>query len=278
MNSNFKSRASDRLIASLMDRGISVTANIHDAVQVTPTLFKIIATFSTLSAEPHLLQQAVAASLSNDFSVVENSFRRLKSQQQAAVGFIRVNTVSKPYDDTAVASLQLMRGDSKQTAGNLLMDETDQSLWSVQASGDSKYLVRQAPENLSELVQMARVRAFNVPRLGQMALASLQSNDYIAFVHPVTQEIAHGFKVAEDADTIKVLCGVGETVDVNPDLVVESAHLGDAIVQHAVEAKIDLPDQAKSKSDMTSYYEVLYGKAPEFFTELKDIIQRHAAL
>jgi hypothetical protein len=128
------------------------------------------------------------------------------------------------------------------------------------------------------LVQLARVRAFNVPRIGQMALASLQTNDYIAFVHPVTQEIAHGFKIAEDADTIKVLCGVDETVDIDPELIVESAHLSDALVSYAAEAKVDLPDQAKSKSDMVNYYSVLYGKAPEFFGELKDIIQRHAAL
>jgi hypothetical protein len=128
------------------------------------------------------------------------------------------------------------------------------------------------------LVQLARVRAFNVPRIGQMALASLQTNDYIAFVHPVTQEIAHGFKLSEDAETLTVMCSDQSTVTVSPDLVIESAHLSNTIAEYAVESKIDLPDVAKSKGDMTAYYSQLYGKAPEFFTELKEIIQRHAAL
>ena len=264
----------NRVLARMGAR-IAVTANVHDHAELDTGLFKVVCTLTTDKADADAVRHAVAAALGNELSVVEGSFRVVPSAAvPAVVGFVRANNVSKPYTEEAASRMTVV-------AKNILMDKDDESLWEVRSAAGSKYLVRQVGDDLGQLVQLARVRAFNVPKLSQLVTSSFGQHEYVAYVDKTTQTLKHGFVLGAvecegDEDDLAVYSDIGDEIVIDPDTVVESAFVGDALKEIAAEKQIDLPANLNSREGMKSYYEAMFRYAPEYVTMLNGIIDQHA--
>lgn len=267
----------NRIINKFALRCATVTAAIHDSQQITDSLFKVIATFTTLETDSTQLNQAVAACLKNEMSAVPGSFRVIShAGVPAAVGFVRANRVSVEYTEEVAGKMKAM-------AKNILMSPEDESLWEVRSSGDSKYLVRQAGDNLADLVALAKVRAYNVPKLSAMATASLTANqEVVAYIDVATEEVAYAAVIGtvdQDGKEMLLCYTEGrEEATIDPELVIESAFVGDAIKEIAAEKSYDLPASLHSKADQQKYWDVLFQYAPEYAQMMKDMVNQHSAL
>jgi hypothetical protein len=274
--SMFKETAQDRILNRFAAKHRDVTASIHDYEQCSNTLFKVVATFSDADVTADRLSLAIAASLGNEFSVVEGSFRTIpKSGVPSAVGFVRANRHSMEATESALAGMQVM-------AGNILMSKEDESLWEIRSSGDAKYLVRQAQDDLSGLVALARVRTINVPKLSAIATMSPSANkEVIAYVDVESEEVVLaavlGTVQDKDGNDMILAYAGGEDLVINPALMVESAFVGEAIKEIAAERGYDLPADLNSKDGQKKYWDVLFQYDTGYATMLKQMVDQHAA-
>ena len=250
-----------------------VVAGIHDAKPINKSLVKVVATFSTLDVDANQLQMALAKLFGEAASAIPGSFRPLRgSKTPAAVGFITANTVIVDYDEKVVAKMKVM-------ASNLLMDSADESMWEIRSSGPAKYLARVQNEDLAELVQLANVKAFHVPMLNRVALASISSSEFVGYIDTINNEMKYGFVVKAGDESIDVLpLGEDEAETIENDLIVESAHLNGADQELAAKAGIGQPSNASDKASLVEYYKELYAYDPDYMKQMVAIIEGHAAL
>lgn len=267
----------NRLLDKFLSRQANmVSASIHDFEQVSPTLYRVIATFSSRDWEAEKMGQALASCLGNEFSPVPGSFREVTAGVPAAIGFVRANREVRELTAAVEGQMKVM-------AKNILMDKSDDSLWEVRSNGDSRYLIRQtAGDDLGKVMQTAKVRAYNVPKLAVMATASLSRREIIAYVNYQTEEVHLAGVLAsvdgEDGEQLEVLDENGETQVVDPNAVVESAHLKGEIEAIAAEKGVDLPANLNSKEGMISYYNTLFQYAPDYAKQLREIIDQRAVI
>ncbi len=254
----------------------SVIANLHDSKQITPTLFRVIATLSTEKVDGTKIAHAISAALDNNMSAVAGSFRSIgHAGVPAVVGYMRANRESVPFTEEAASKMKVV-------ATNILMSNEDDSLWEVRSSGDAKYLVRQRSDDLGQLVQMARVRAYNVPKLSHLVVSSFGKMEYVAYVCAKTEELKHGFvlgmkECAEDEDDKLVVYSEDKVEEeIDPDQVIESAFVGESLKVIAAEKGWDLPANLNSKQGMLDYYGKMFDYAPDYKAQLDDIISDHS--
>lgn len=155
--------------------------------QVTPTLAKVVITHANLEKlSKDQIRHEIASLFDFKASPVEASFRSIHTTSlPAIVGFVRVNRESKPYNQKEVASLRVL-------AANMFMDETDDSLWSVKATGDGqKMLCRQVKEDIAQLLETAAVHVHRAPELSSIASYALPG-DVVAYVDPKTETVKRG--------------------------------------------------------------------------------------
>lgn len=248
-----------------------VVAQLHDMKEVNKDLAKVIVSFSVDSHDKDKNFLAVANLFDGMARPIEGSFRMIPSNQAyAAVGFVTKNTEVR---SCTVASLQKY----KVMAGNLLMDETDESLWELKTTGGSKYITRHSEETLGELVALASIKhhgeLVKVGSLNQLVMASVQNGEYVVYVSPKSLEVKSGFVLAS-GDSIEVLDVENDSLEeIDEDSVIESAYLKTS----EIAAEVSMPSQG-SKSAMREYYKNLYSYAPDYFKKMSEIIDSNAAL
>jgi len=276
----------DRVVARMQAATSLIVASIQDYKEISPNLCKVVVAFNTNDADNSQRFNALAALFQGHARPVEGSFRWIPNAAvPAAVGFIARNVEIKPYVAAAAASFKAM-------ASNLLMDETDNSLWEVHTAGEDKYLARHSEESLAELVALASLKnehhRHDIPALARLATADAQSNEYVAYVHPQNLELSHGYVMATDSaseegseDTMQVVdVESQDRVDLNPELVVESAFLNGSDLEYIRSKQIAVtfsPDTWNA-AEMKAYYRQVFSYAPEYLRELEKIIDSHSVV
>ena len=254
-----------------------------------PNMYKVIISMSSIQADKNQLTKAVAAVFDNLAAPIENSFRKIPNVHGHTyyVGFVARNREIKDYETASVEKMKVM-------AGNLLMDDEDQSLWEVRSNGDTKYLARHAGDNLEELVCMASMTTDNYavaqPEFARLGVTAFQRGEFLAYVNPKTLEVSHGWVLA-DADTGESLDvlefdeeknpGELDRVQVDPEMVVESAYVNVEQVDELKEFAATLKAQGgayDSPEAMKNFYEKVYGYDAAFWKEFKQILDNRSTI
>jgi hypothetical protein len=254
-NLNF-SRIASRFAAK---GGNLVVANVHDFTRLASgKVFRVVV--SCVAGEKDRMAHAISEALKHEASVVPGSFRKLP-QENAHVGYIVPNNKVRDYNQKTLSSMQVL-------CSNMLMDNNDESIWTVKSSGDTKYLCRQSEEDLSELIQIAKVRSTQIPSCSAV-LANVGTTvlEYAAFVDPHKNTVRFGFITAANERDVSILArDSGRVVTLDKQLVIESADLSN-----------EFEEVAYSNQELTDYYRQVYGFDPDYFNDLDDVINQRAS-
>lgn len=266
---------------SIIARVNSFSVNLQDFEMVSPTLAKVLITYSGTAPIKEEVRASIARMFGQQASPVENSFRSLERTggSKTLAGFIRYQSDVKEYDETAADN----QGRYKQMASNLLMDNDDKSMWEVKAGNTGKYLVRHGEEDLSELVHLAHAKKSGQPSLSQIASVPAEPKEFAAYVDVKQEEVMHGYVVARTRDglSMSVLAfengSAGDTVEIQTSQLVEVADLDGEDEQAA---GVKMPVTAAGTIDREAqieYYRKLYGSyAPQYVQSLIDMIDQHS--
>lgn len=218
---------------------------------------------------------ALTAMLGGTARPIANSFRRINSKVEArvvSVGYLTVNPIVEELTDDRRANMTTL-------AKNVLMDNTDESLWNLKETSGGLFITRQADEELGELLaSVAR------PRVGVVATASIAScqpnaGEYVAFVDVNSDEMVHGFVLAAGGETASVLPhGQDEAVSVHNDMIVASlagVDTDDNFLERQMKRETAGINDAET---LKAYYRKLYAYNPEFLAEFEQMIDRQASL
>lgn len=285
-------------------RATTAAVSITGFQKVTPTLAKVVISHANLERLPKAqMHAAIASAMGNRARPVAGSFRRVQTAGlDAAVGFVALNQESKPYVEKEVSRLRVL-------AKNMLMDETDDSLWDVRTTaGGDRMLCRQVKEDISELLVTASVHVHRAPRLEHIASVAL-AGDIVSFVDPQTEEVRAGIVIASEEVVVDGPrpaqdMDVPEGNELLTVLEIPSNIAGkndsdekrgeDAPIADRIEAKLHTidpslivtaatlkerffstevaaPTNAQSKDALVKYYTEVYSYGPEF---LKQLIQQ----
>lgn len=258
-----------RVASRMAERLSHVTASVHDyQVFDEGCLARVVVSFNTKQPTAAEVATTVSNLFGNELSIVPGSFRRLNPETAIAslmVGFVTANRAVRPYDEKA--------GNYMVMASNILMDKTDESLWELRDSNGIKTLCRQGDEDLSELLEQAKVRRLGTPTLAAMA-STVNPDEFVAYIGR-NHDIRHGYVLSEAEtegdefeDEVKILSLEGqEEEQIESARVIEVAHLNGADRFEEVSA---------TGKELKDYYKQLYGHNPEFFKKLSSIIDQHA--
>jgi hypothetical protein len=244
--------------------------SIADYKMVTPTLARVVVTYSGQPKSKEEARAAISKRLKSLGSPVADSFRTLfrNGEISSAIGFVRANAEVVEYSEEALKGKRVM-------ASNLLMDDTDKSMWDVRENAGAKYLVKHGNEDLSQLVHLASARRAGDPQLAQVASERVLEREFAAFVGKDSEEVEFGYVVAgqtDNGETFSVLAmGADTPVDVTPDQVVHVMNFdGDDVKAMGAEVAA-VPGMGREA--LVEYYTKLYGSyAPDYLQKVIDII------
>lgn len=239
-------------------------ATIHDfRLSADKQVAKIIVGFAANPVNTMEVAHLLGETFQNKLNVVPNSFRRLNSERgnYLMVGFVTANRTIKPYEEKA--------GNYMVMASNILMDKSDESLWEIRDTTAGKMLCRQSDEDLSALLEVARVRRVGMPQVLSLSSAA-QSREFAAFVDTQSQQVRYGYVVRAGANEQEILPidAPEKVITVSDESVVEVAAMNGA------DAKLMKADDVGMS--LEQYYSKLYSYAPDFYKELKRQIAEHA--
>jgi hypothetical protein len=268
--------------ASLADRVNLFTTNLQDFRPVTPTLAKVVLTFSGTAPTREEIRASIAKLFNHGASAVASSFRSLErtSGSKTVAGFIRYQSTVLEYNEKSPETAGRYKHMAAAANGevNMLMDTTDKSMWQVKAGNTGKYLVRHGEDDLSELMHLARNHKTGMPTLAQLANVPAEAREFASFVDVEQEEIMHGYVVAKSDDgqvmTVIAFEGDGQPQDVHVDLLVEVANL-EGEDEAAIGTKLSVTAGA-DKAAMIEYYKKAYGYAPDYLKMIIETIDQHA--
>lgn len=275
MTASFKNWDTDALLAKVN----TFSVNLQDYEVLTPTLAKVLITYSGTAPIKEEVRAAIAKLFGQQASPVANSFRSLERTggSKTLAGFIRYQSDVKEYDETATAANE---GRYKQMASNLLMDNEDKSMWQIKAGSTGKYLVRKGEEDLSELVHLAHAKKHGQPTLAQIAKVPGECREFAAYVDQNQEEVMHGYVVARSDDNTKMTVlafdGEGEPEEVGVDQLVEVAAFDGEDEKQFGNKMAVTAGGVIDRELQIQYYKKAYGYAPEYIQQLIDMIDQHS--
>lgn len=259
------------IVARFKERASLTAVALRSSHEITDGLARVMITVSNPNASATEVCNAINQQLDGKAQAIPGSFRPMPGYEArgAAVGFISKNTEVRPVGADELAGYRVL-------AGNMFMDEKDDSLWEARESNGSRFLVRKADESLSELVALASVAGRNelvhLPECASLATAVISSGEYVAYADEETASVRFGYVLSSSDDSMEVLDSESkQTVEVNPELVVESV----LMAGHDEVASVAAPSNP-TKADMLEYYSKLYKHAPAFYAQLEKIINEHS--
>jgi hypothetical protein len=240
------------------------TVAITDFKIVASKLAKVVISF-TGKFDKAEVTAALGRQLGNLATPVENSFQRVKAG--CAVGFIRANQEVRVPEPQELKAYKIM-------SSNIMMDESDKSLWEVRKGASGTYLARQGHEDLSELVSAATNHGIlNVPRLNHIAQASVARREFVAFAS-ASGDMDYGFCVGVNRNDgmLKVVATSDrQAVVISSEQVVASVPVGKNALQlpHDAHARITASGISRTDADQEiTYYQKLYGYDPAYLAEV----------
>jgi hypothetical protein len=301
-----------RIVDSFKERMKStIVANIHDFRALSPTIAKVVVTFNTKDADQDTLREALAHVLDHRVVPIEGSFRWVHSfSLPAVVGFVRKNREIRPIEEANSKGMKAL-------ASNLLMDSVDESLWEVRSgSNGQKILVRQEMEDLSELLVTASIRQHNAPKLSSIG-SDVSRGEFVSFVDPKLEISRIGYVLAVEGDNVEVMPYVSQEEQQDFDLVQDDVetdpatapnegeemrgegnkvaqrlyemeapvHVGQDFLTDAatlngtdVQKTVAAPANPNVKEHMLDYYKKMFSYAPDYYEQIKQIIEGRAAM
>jgi hypothetical protein len=259
---------------SIIARVNSFSVNLQDYELITPTLAKVLITYSGTSPIKEEVRASIAKLFGQQASPVTHSFRSLERTggSKCLAGFIRYQSDVKEFDETAADN----QGRYKQMASNLLMDNEDKSMWEVKSGSTGKYLVRKGEEDLSELVHLAHAKKSGHPTLAQIAKVPAEVREFAAYVDLKNEEVMHGYVVAKTDQKMTVVAfdGEGEPEDINTDQLVEVVSL-DGEDEQEMGRKMSTA-AVNDREAMVRYYKQAYNYSPDYINMLIEMIDQHS--
>lgn len=271
-----------------------VTAKVIDAELVSPGLYRVVASFPM---EAKLMQrgqmrQAIAKCFRGHAVAVESSFREIAGYGPLTVaGYVSgQRQVVELSEENA--------GLYKEVAANVMMSAEDESIWDVSNKGGGTFLTRRGEEDLDDLIALASLKA---RQSGDSVVASSQLDgvargQYVTYVNPKTQEVAHGVILSfldievEDEDGE---ISVDEHIDVlEKDADGEQAAVVRITASHIIEVA-ELDDFINANEDlvelrgeyneddpdsMKQYYAKVFNYDPAYLGEFDDTIDHVAVM
>lgn len=309
MNRLNMANVGDALVARLSS---TIAATVVDFKVVSPSLARVVATFNSVDAAPETLSAALSTALSNNATPVEGSWRRVSSYgNPAMVGFVSLNRETRPYSEsaakrmTALSSNMLMDAQDDSlwevredgAGGKLLCRQNDnglqalietarvrqaraprlESILSAADRGDFVAFVDPVSETtrygyvLATDLEIAPLPTGGVDldpedRLDAVEILPLDFDTALPPDNTSDESIGEGNRIAqrlvEDQAPVTVPCS----------LIVESANMNgsDRV------AEVAAPTNAMNKQALLDYYKRLYQHRPDYYGELKNIIENHA--
>jgi hypothetical protein len=232
------------------------TIAITDYSLMSPTLAKVIVSY-TGEIDREFIKSELSKKMEYLATPVASSFKKIK--EGVAVGFIRANKAVRSV------SKQEVQAKYRVMSSNILMDNSDKSLWEVKDGAAGKYLARHGQEDLTALVQSAVSRRSDVPGLRHVTIAKAQPSELVAFVD-ADGDIDHGFAIATSDAQVKVLSfnrKIPMTVDYATVVSITPVS-----VPRKTQSEVMASLTAEQKKDAKDYYQRLYGYAPEYLAEV----------
>ena len=253
---------------------------IHEARMITPALAKITATVVGSSSRDQRVE-ALAKQLKNGASVVRDSFRFIDNKTM--VGYVHASREVRAFDHTVKAKFRAV-------AANMFMDKEDETLWEMKEGAGGKYLTRQGHDDLSSLIEEARVSPRgSTPRIAAIVNSSVAANDMVAYVVATkwTAEVDYGFcvKANNDGSYRVVSASTKELIDVTQDSVVASYEIDAGTLPRIPKCRVaassdplagQYPLSSKELS-WEEYYKMAYAYAPEYVDKIIDQIRQMSA-
>lgn len=292
-----------RMFANFEERmqGHLVNAAVNDFAMLSKTLAKVVVTFSTNSRPNAELAYSVTQALDGRAEPIQGSFRWIGGRSlPTAVGFVRVNASVRPFEEAANTEMKAL-------ASNMLMDRNDESLWEVRGNGDSRMLVRVGNEDLSELL----VTASHSNRTGAHKLDSVYSmtspGEFVAFVDPQLEMCRYGYVLSMDSqnDSVEVVeapmspdeMDQGDDLNGNEEMRGEGNKIAQRMSERDAPVNVGLDclyescrlngtdtfkeiaePATKGKQHLIDYYKRVFSYAPEYFEDVKRIINERSAM
>lgn len=268
----------DRFYANLQERTQSkrIVAMLHDVQEITPDLAKVIVSFNIDDGSQDENFNAIAGIFEGLAAPVEGTFRKLNNVNHAyaAVGFITRNTETRSVNTASLQKYRVM-------AGNLLLDETDQSLWTLKGDKNSRYLSRQSDESLAELVEKASVNKTSLS--GNVNIASLvqdahSKGEFVTYVSPKTLEFASGILLNRTEAGMEIFNVLEDNTEIasNSNLI-ESVHIDwRAKAKEIGAAMPPAANNSSSKAAEKEFYKQVYSYDPEYLAMIYNMIDEEA--
>lgn len=264
---NFRNLDLDAIHAKIQTAGF--TLNVNDYEMVTPTLARVMITYT---GEVPQSQEEVRAGIARLFegqaSPVAESFRKVTAGVIA--GFVKTAREVREFDQAVVTA-----GKMKEMAANLLMDKTDESLWEKKSGASGEYLVRQGNDDLSGLVHLATNRQMGQPTFAHLASMPAETKEFAAFVSKTSEEVEHAYVIASNEGKMTVLpFGSEDAVEIETAQLVEVLHLEAADVKGAGSEMA--AEVAADKQAFIEYVRKWFSYAPDYVQKWIDMINQHA--
>jgi hypothetical protein len=253
------------------------TVNVHDYKMLSPTVARVILSYTGTVPTQEQMRQEIAALFDNNASAVAGSFRQLTTagDVKSAVGFVKMSREVRPFGDEEVKAAA---DTHKVMASNLLMNKADGSMWEIKSGAMGKYLAKQTGDDLRELIHLAHASVGGLPRFSSIAsLASMtQPKEFAAYVDLNAEEVLHGFVIESSADKIKILAKeTDEVVEVAADQLVQVQDL-EGEEKAAITASPEMQNFSQDAAGMVAYYRLAYRYSPDYIQKIIDIIGQHS--
>lgn len=263
----------DRVLINYQERTkgkFDVVAQLYDVAEINSEVSKVLVDITPLSEDREKNFQAIANLFDNQARPIEGSFRKVfSSQGSLIVGFITQNAEVREATASTLQNYKVM-------AGNLLMDETDSTLWEVKNVEGSKYLIRKSEESLSELVSLASVSKAphysNTQSLKHLAMASIDEGEFAAFVSLDSLDVKIGHVIASEGNKFEIMCSNGQTENIHKEQIIETA-----LVKPEHAADLTVPSQGNRES-LKEYYRQWFSYSDEYAQKMINLVEMNSVI
>lgn len=259
---------------SVAARLSNFTVNVHDFKLVSPTVARVILSYTGQVPPADQVRAKISAMFDNSATPIASSFRELTrgGDVKSIIGFVKTTREVRPFEEAA------SNGDGyKVMASNLLMQTSDNTMWEIKSGAMGKYLAKQSSEDLRALVHLAHNNVSGLPRFNQIAsLASMtQPKEFAAFIDLEAEEVMHGFVIASQGDKLTILAKeTGEQVEVAADQLVQVNDLEGELER--ITASPEMQNFSQDAGGMAAYYRLAYRYDPAYIQKIIEMIGQHS--
>jgi len=240
--------------------------SMTDYSMIRPQLARVILAF-TGDYDKQEIQDTLCQRMKFLAAPVENSFRTV--QEGVAIGFLRSNRPVR-----AVKNDNELRAGYKVMSSNILMDNSDETLWEVKSGAAGRYLARKGQEDLSDLIEASTNHRSDIPKIHQISLATAARHEFVAFAS-TSGDMEYGFCVASNPEKMRVVSFATRQPTIVQASQVASIHrikTPRSVHNKIVKAGISRED----KNQQIEYYKQLFGYSPTYLAEVIDMIEHES--